>query len=722
MKKRFTRNVLILLVLVLLLTIPVSASSVALNFTIYGTQDYDEANDVLAIVNQERAAEGLSALRMDPTLTAYAMQRAAEIAVYYSHTRTDGTRCFTVMDGVFAYGYRAENIAMGYGSASAVMDGWMNSQGHHDNIMNSVYTSIGIGCFYQDDGTKCWVQLFSSVTTSDVYSQSGTKTVMDIPITLSSDYLQMYVTPSACDESFYAGTTKYVTVSLGNLGWSYASKVKLSGGYTLTSDDASIVKADNSQSALIGVNSGSTTAHVILSSTVDVEIDVTVLDKIKLTFGYDSSGNPVVYYDQTVGSDVALFFKEENDDLWTLNYLSTSGNSFTHYTAEPGAKYTYVMRVSTADGWVDISNTLTVTITDGTLDAPVVKASNILDTGKIQLTWAAVDGASKYEIYRSTSQNGTYTKLNTVTGTIYKNISVSAGDKYWYKVKAVSDDGSASEYSKAVSITVDLARPDVTATNVASTGKIKLTWPAVEGATKYVIYRSTTVSGTYSKLSEVTGTSYINASVSAGKKYYYKVRAFCDNAEATSAYSYPDGITVDLARPNVTASNILDSGKIKLTWPAVDGASKYEIYRSTSASGTYTKLNTVSFTSYTNVSVKAGEKYYYKVRAICDNADAASAFSVADGITVDLARPDVTISLSNGKPKLTWNAVEGATGYTIYRATSKNGTYTKLRTVTGTSYSNPSAASGTTYYYKVIAVCSNSDADSAYTIVSIKTQ
>ena len=72
-------------------------------------------------------------------------------------------------------------------------------------------------------------------------------------------------------------------------------------------------------------------------------------------------------------------------------------------------------------------------------------------------------------------------------------------------------------------------------------------------------------------------------------------------------------------------------------------------------------------------------------------------------------------SATSGKPMLTWNAVSGATSYKVYRATSQNGTYSLLGTVTATSYTNTGAKAGTTYYYKVKAV--NSAGESAYSNV-----
>ena len=349
------------------------------------------------------------------------------------------------------------------------------------------------------------------------------------------------------------------------------------------------------------------------------------------------------------------------------------------------------------------------------VEDPTLSVSNLVSSGKIRLSWHECIGAAKYQVYRATSKDGTYKLLSTTTKTAITNTSADAGTTYYYKVRAVAADGTKSDWSNIVSRTCDLPRPDVTVTNVASTGKIKLTWKKIDGAVKYEIYRATSKTGTYTKLSTVTGTSLTNTSTTAGKTYYYKVRAIHSKSAANSAYSEIDSRTCDLAQPKVTVTNVASTGKIKLSWEKVAGAVKYEVYRATSKTGTYTKLSTVTGTSLTNTSVEAGKTYYYKVRAIHTTSAANSAYSEIDSRTCDLARPTLTVKLnSKGKPSLSWNKVDGAVKYQVYYATSKTGTYSLLKTVTGTSLTHSSAAAGQTLYYKVRAIHSNSAANSAY--------
>lgn len=112
------------------------------------------AAEVAAQVNAERAKYGLSRLTVSDELTRAACVRASEIVWQFSHTRPDGSSCFTVSGA--AYG---ENIAKGQSSADRVMAAWMSSEGHRANILRESYGSIGV-CALKVNGVIYWVQLF----------------------------------------------------------------------------------------------------------------------------------------------------------------------------------------------------------------------------------------------------------------------------------------------------------------------------------------------------------------------------------------------------------------------------------------------------------------------------------------------------------------------------------------------------------------------------------
>ena len=261
------------------------------------------------------------------------------------------------------------------------------------------------------------------------------------------------------------------------------------------------------------------------------------------------------------------------------------------------------------------------------------KAEYIASTGKPYLKWTPVEGAAKYEVYRSGTKNGTYTLLGTTANLNYTDSKANAGYTYYYKIKAVNAAGSKSVYSAAVAGTCHCARPVVTPDYLVSTGKPYIKWTAVAGASKYEVYRSGTKNGTYTLLGTTANLNYTDNKANAGYTYYYKVKAVSKvKSSANSYYSTVIAATCHCAKPVVKIATT-SAGNPTLTWNAVTGASQYEIYRATSQSGTYTKMFTTTKTSYTNTSAKAGTTYYYKVKAISKvRSTANSAFSTVVSI------------------------------------------------------------------------------------------
>lgn len=122
----------------------------------------DYAAEVLRLINAERKKEGLSELTTDENLTKAAQARAGELPTLFSHTRPDGSSCFTMLDKYdVTYWAAGENIAAGYPTPEAVVEGWMNSPGHRANILSDRFSAVGIG-FHKADGGYgyYWAQVF----------------------------------------------------------------------------------------------------------------------------------------------------------------------------------------------------------------------------------------------------------------------------------------------------------------------------------------------------------------------------------------------------------------------------------------------------------------------------------------------------------------------------------------------------------------------------------
>ncbi len=103
---------------------------------------------VVALVNQERAAYGLSPLTLSADLSDGARLKSQDMRDnrYFDHNSPTYGTPFEMMGSLgITYRAAAENIAMGYRTAEAVVDGWMNSPGHRANILSDKYTEIGVG-------------------------------------------------------------------------------------------------------------------------------------------------------------------------------------------------------------------------------------------------------------------------------------------------------------------------------------------------------------------------------------------------------------------------------------------------------------------------------------------------------------------------------------------------------------------------------------------------
>ena len=249
------------------------------------------------------------------------------------------------------------------------------------------------------------------------------------------------------------------------------------------------------------------------------------------------------------------------------------------------------------------------------LPAPAVTSATDPASGKIMLKWAAVKNAEKYEVYRSSSKGGLYTKKITTDELGCTDTSAKAGYTYYYKVRAVTADGTKGDYSSVVYRTCDCAAPVVKGGNNAATGKVTLTWDKVSGAKEYVVYRADYSNGTYTKMYTTKNTSYTNTTANAGYTYYYKVKAISyKTAYADSAMSNMVTRTCDCAAPVVKIA-LNSDGHPKLTWDKVTGAEKYRVYRSTDGKN-FSYYYTATATYFNNNSATAGTTYYYKVMAV----------------------------------------------------------------------------------------------------------
>lgn len=122
-----------------------------------GTYLPEEARQSFEHQNERRREQGTAALVWNDALYESAKIRAAEIVKQFSHTRPDGSSCFTAVSGQWRN--LGENIAYGQRTAQEVTQAWYDSEGHRRNMLREVFTSAAVAC-YEYQGKKYWVTIF----------------------------------------------------------------------------------------------------------------------------------------------------------------------------------------------------------------------------------------------------------------------------------------------------------------------------------------------------------------------------------------------------------------------------------------------------------------------------------------------------------------------------------------------------------------------------------
>ena len=432
------------------------------------------------------------------------------------------------------------------------------------------------------------------------------------------------------------------------------------------------------------------------------------------------TGYPVLKWKPLYNAAEYEIYRAASADGDFSKIAQVSAYSFADINVERGTEYFYAVRAINKDGSLSAFSPAVGLISG--CEVPQIDSRSDAVTGDPVISWKAVAGAERYEVYRAGTRNGTYKLIATTDGTSYADAAATTGYTYFYKVKALGANESAnSGFSAVVSAVSHCAQTEVKSGTNSTTGKPVISWTAVDGAKQYDVYRAGTRNGSYKLLGTTDKLSYTDNTASTGYIYFYKVVAVSKvrtsaNSEASTVISAVSRCAQTVAKSSFNST----TGKPVISWTAVSGAKQYEVYRAGTRNGSYKLLGTTDKLSYTDNTASTGYTYFYKVVAVSKvRAAANSEASAVISAVSHCAKPAVTASFnSKGQPRLQWTAVPGAARYEIYRATSKDGEYKLMYSVKGTSYSNTSAKSGKTYYYKVKAVSKvRSNADSAFSAV-----
>ena len=524
---------------------------------ISGTQNYTYASQVITLLNEQRVNNGLSPLTADSTLTAAAMQRAAETVIYFSHTRPDGSRCFTAFDGA----WRGENIAAGQADPDEVITGWMNSTGHRKNILEANYTGVGVGCFNYK-GINFWVQCFSDIT-ADGSVRTGTASAT-AAVSASTDYINM--SGKLAENTFSsAGETTTFTVSNNNVGWTYitatvdsssfnysssssAAKVDPTGNVTVAGGGTAIVTAATKKGSLSVSDTLTSTAPSLTPSITSITAGS---GKVDLSWSSVSgAANYAVYY--TANG------KWYNAGTTTALKMTVSGLT-------GGTRYGFAVKAYLNGAWTSVSSSDIVYATPtAAVEKPKITKAEGQD-GQVALNWTSVNGATNYAVY--TYLNGTWSVAGyrTATGMYVRNLT--NGTKYGFAVKAyVNGTWSSVSTSDIVYATpVSAAAKPVITKAQGQNGRVALNWTSVNGATNYAVY--TYVNGTWSLAGYRTATGMYVRNLANGTTYGFAVKAYVNGAwtNITSAdivYATPTAAKSDLMDTDLDDFSFLEDNGI----------------------------------------------------------------------------------------------------------------------------------------------------------------
>ena len=315
----------------------------------------------------------------------------------------------------------------------------------------------------------------------------------------------------------------------------------------------------------------------------------------------------------------------------------------------------------------------------------------------LTLKWNAVTDATGYEIYRA-GTDGKYSKITTVTSTSYVDTNVKNNAQYSYRIKAYNT-ACTSAFSTAAS----LKKTQISVSNLkadANGSKVQLSWTGgVTGAEGYVIYRRTE-GGSYAEIGRTSGNTYSDT-ISAGIKYYYAVAVYSGSRTEDKC---PEVGVMYLTEPAVTGASNITSG-VQVKWSKVTGATGYIVYHKGAGKGwaRIADIKDGSTVNYTDTTAESGTTYTYTVRAY--NKDTMSDWNSTKSL---MRISDTTVTgasnITSGV-QVKWSKVTGATGYIVYRKGAGKGwgRIADIKSGSTLSYTDTTAASGTTYTYTVRA-------------------
>lgn len=411
-----------------------------------------------------------------------------------------------------------------------------------------------------------------------------------------------------------------------------------------------------------------------------------------------------------------LQWKATAATTWTtVTGLTTASYNLTGLTAS--TSYNVQIQAVCAAGTATYSTPISFTTTANTTtcNAPTSLATSATTSSATTINWAAVTGATGYNLQWKLNTAITWTTVSNLTTTNYNLTGLAASTAYNVQVQAICSSTATSAFSTVVNFTTTAATatcavPTGLAVGTTTSSTASITWAAVTGATGHNLQWKLNTATTWTTVSNLTTTSYILTGLTASTTYNVRVQTICSSS-LTSAYTTAINCTTTAATagcpvPTGLAASNITTNMANITWTAVLGATSYKLQWRKTGTTTWTTVSNITTPSYALTGLIAATSYEVQVMTVCATASlytSVMSFTTASCLApTGLASSAITINAAT----VSWSPISGATSYKLQYRKSTATSWTTVSNIVGTSYSLTGLAIGTSYTFQVATTCS----------------
>ena len=341
-----------------------------------------------------------------------------------------------------------------------------------------------------------------------------------------------------------------------------------------------------------------------------------------------------------------------------------------------------------------------------TLQKPEVTYRNIHST-EVEVSLSAKGKNDTFNYYVTDSKNKNFIPLTKTTDNtvIIKNLTAGASYNFYCRQSTSLGSGDYTE----IKFTAIPKQESITSVAASAKG-IVVSYSPCSDVDGYMIYRSLDKNGIYALAGCVDDEKlgkFTDIDVAYNTEYYYKVKSFVKSGSnlVYSEYSFPSrAIKVTVAKPEELNVTRKTPTSMTVKWKAVKNANKYIVQYKAEGDKKWSEAAATSSTSKVISKLTLGVNYTFRVKAANDIGSGSYSAQISKKALPPTPGAPTLKNKSTGI-RVSWTAKDYASGYNIYRATSENGTYTLVKTISNpetSSWTDKNVGKNKTYYYKTV--------------------